>query len=72
MLDSHWSQLLPQENIKITQLEYESFQREYVMYALADKRYGQAFCERFNFRSTLYYFKDKNIADRWIRDNYLQ
>jgi hypothetical protein len=57
----------------ITQEQYNEFKEfHWTVYILQDKRYGQAFCEHFDIPSitTLYYFKDKNIAERWIRDNY--
>ena len=57
----------------ITLEEYERFQYYYVMDALKGWRYGQAFCERFGISnaSPLYYFRDRDICERWIRDNYL-
>ena len=72
MISTQWSQLLPREDFKISREEYEQFKREYVVYALADKRFGQAFCEKFNLSGTLYFFKDQKISDRWIKDNYLE
>jgi len=72
MINAHYSQLLPREDFIISTQEYELFKREYVMYALADKRFGQAFCEKYNLFGTLYYFKDTNISDRWIKDNYIK
>ena len=63
-------------DLRISREEYEAFKREYIVDALAGKRYGQAFCERFispglQSASTLYYFKDMEVCERWIEDNYL-
>lgn len=71
MNTAHWEQLLPIEEFKVTREQYEEFRKQYVVYALADKRYGQAFCEHFNFRSILYYFKDREICESWIKSNHL-
>lgn len=68
----HWEQLLPNEEFRISRDEYEQFKRWYVMYALADKRFGQAFCEHYEIRSLLFHLKDRKIAERWIQDNYLE
>jgi hypothetical protein len=57
----------------ITQEQYTEFKHYYVIDVLKGKRYGQAFCDRFNIPngSPLYYFKSHEICDRWICDNYL-
>jgi hypothetical protein len=57
----------------ITEEQYTEFKHYYVIDVLKGKRYGQAFCDRFNIPngSPLYYFKSQEICDRWIRDNYL-
>lgn len=70
-INMSWDQLTTRENFKISKDEYEQFKREYIIYALADKRFGQAFCERFDLSGILYFFKDQNISERWITDNYL-
>ena len=59
--------------IMISSVEYERFKQEYVFYALADKRYGQAFCEKYSIStaSPLYWFNDANVCDRWIADRYV-
>lgn len=64
-------------DIRITRSEYEAFRREFIIDALAGKRYGQAFCERFidptlRTASTLYYFSNRELCERWIEDNYLK
>lgn len=68
----HWEQLLPNEEFRLSRDEYEQFKRWYVMYALADKRFGQAFCEHYEIRSLLFHLKDRKMAERWIEDNYLE
>ena len=57
----------------ITQEQYEEFQYYWILDALKGWRYGQAFCERFGISnaSPLYHFKGREIAERWIRDNYI-
>lgn len=72
MNNVHWEQLLPFEQFRISHDEYAQFKRWYVMYALADKRFGQAFCEHYEIRSLLYHLKDRKMAERWIEDNYLE
>jgi len=63
-------------DLRISREEYEEFKREYIIDVLAGKRYGQAFCERFisselQRASNLYYFKDIEVCERWIEENYL-
>jgi len=57
----------------ITQEQYEEFQYYWILDALKGWRYGQAFCERFHISnaSPLYHFKTHEVADHWIRTNYL-
>ena len=57
----------------VTQEQYLDFKHYYIIDALKGKRYGQAFCDRFNIPngSPLYYFNSQEICDRWIHDNYL-
>ncbi len=58
---------------RITQSQYDEFMRHYVMDAIAGKRLGQSFCERHGISnaSPLYHFRDNNLCERWIRDNYI-
>lgn len=59
-------------NKKITFEEYEDFKKTSILYILQDKRYGQAFCEHFDIEgSPLYFFKDSNLCEKWIKDNHL-
>jgi len=53
--------------------QFAQFEQAWIIYALQEKRYGQAFCEHFNLGSAtpLYNFKSESIALRWIKDNYM-
>lgn len=53
---------------------YADFERYWLMYYIAGKRYGQAFCEHFKVgqATPLYHFRDDDISKRWINDNYLK
>lgn len=68
---ANWLNSEPKKLVK--SIDYQEFQKHYVVYALKGYRYGQAFCEYFNIPqgTPLYFFKDNNIAERWINDNYL-
>lgn len=59
---------------KISVAAYSEFQKHWIMYALQEKRYGQAFCDHFGIDNAtpLYHFKDEKISRRWIDDNYLE
>lgn len=61
-------------NCRISEAEYAEFDRMWVIYALQEKRYGQAFCEHFNLPkiTPLYWFKSFETCDRWIKENYLK
>jgi hypothetical protein len=63
----------PAITVRITQSQYDEFMRHYVIDALAGKRLGQSFCERHGITnaSPLYHFRDNNLCERWIRDNYI-
>lgn len=54
--------------------QYTEFQRHWLMYYIAGKRYGEAFCEHFKIGTAtpLYHFRDEDISKRWISDNYLE
>ena len=58
----------------ITTTEFEQFEQYWLMYYIAGKRYGQAFCEHFKVGNAtpLYHFRDDGISKRWINDNYLE
>ena len=57
----------------ITHEQYQEFEQYLVIDILKGLRFGQAFCERFGISnaSPLYHFKGREIAERWIRDNYI-
>lgn len=59
---------------KFTSEQYLEFERHWVLYALQEKRYGQAFIEHFELSdcTPLYFFRDEKISRRWIQDNYLK
>lgn len=59
---------------EISLIQYQDFEKLWLLYVLQDKRYGQAFCEHFNipYATPLYYFTDEKISRRWIKDNYLE
>lgn len=56
-----------------TKENIEVWQKQWLVDSLKGYRYGQSFCEFFGIcnSSPLYHFKDKNISQRWIDDNYL-
>jgi len=60
-------------HVNVTQDELDEFDRQFILQALADKRYGQAFCEHFKLSREipLFYFTDYELARRWIEQNYL-
>lgn len=62
------------EKVKVSLPDWESFKRQMIFEILADRRLGQAFCDRFGIgnSSPLYYFKDDTVSERWITDNYLE
>ena len=57
----------------ITAEQYSEFEVYYTWAALKGMRYGQAFCTQFGISnaSPLYFFRTFEVADRWIRQNYL-
>lgn len=61
-------------DFKISENEYQTFKKHWVLLALSGKRFGQAFCEHFKLPSTsvLYQFKDQTIAERWIQQNFIE
>jgi hypothetical protein len=73
MNEIHWQQLIPPDaDFRVSMQDYELFLRDFTMYAVAGKRFGQAFCEHFGIMSMLYHLQDQKISERWIRDNYLE
>ena len=60
-------------SLNVTKEQLEEFDHQFILNALADKRYGQAFCEYFKITkvSPLYHFTDYELARRWIINNHL-
>jgi hypothetical protein len=58
----------------ITKSEFDEFNKCWTWYLLADKRYGQAFCEHFgiDIHTPLYHFTSIKICRDWIKENYLE
>lgn len=53
---------------------YTEFEKYWLLYEIAGKRYGQAFCEHFGISqgTPLYYFADDELSKRWIKDNHIK
>lgn len=67
---------LMQKNYSVNSIsieQYDEFMKLWILYALQDKRYGQAFCEHFNITdiTPLYYFENQNTCKRWIEEIYI-
>lgn len=59
--------------VHITKEEYELFRKDFTWDALHGIRYGQSFCNRFNITDNLlYYDRDYNRCDEYIRKNYVR
>jgi hypothetical protein len=58
--------------IKVTQEQYEDWQRQFTADALLGLRYGQSFCNRFGIIDNLLFFT-REIAwcENYIKDHYL-
>jgi hypothetical protein len=61
-------------SIRITKNQYDEWKKFWILDALKDYRLGQSFCKYFgiSIASPLYHFRDNNISDKWIHDNYLE
>jgi hypothetical protein len=58
---------------QISKQEYEIFCKEYIFDQLQGKRFGMAFCERFNVNDTVVKcLFDEDIAREMITENYIQ
>lgn len=63
----------PQDNQPVARTDYEQWRQEFVFDALQGLRYGQSFCIRFDITDNiLFYERDPEWADLYIRDHYLQ
>lgn len=58
----------------ITQDNYSAWKKQWMFDAIGGQRLGQSFCTYFGISNAtpLYHFKDNNLSERWIRDNYLE
>lgn len=66
--DDEW----PKDFPRITEQDYDQWQREYVWDALQDQRFGQSFCRAFGIKDFIvYYERDWVRADAYIRRNYI-
>jgi hypothetical protein len=58
---------------RITQDQYQQWQRGFVFEALRHQRYGQSFCNHFDIQDNiLYYASTMADADRYIRETYIE
>lgn len=57
---------------EITREQYEAWQKQWLLDAIAGKRYGQSFCEYFGIsRATpLYFFRNGETSEKWIKHYY--
>lgn len=56
---------------RISQAEYQQWCRGFVFEGLRNQRYGQSFCNHFNITDNiLFYERDYQVADAYIRKNY--
>ena len=63
----------PKDNQPVARADYKQWQQEFVFDALQGLRYGQSFCNRFDITDNiLFYERDPEWADLYIRDCYLQ
>lgn len=63
----------PQDNQPVARADYEQWRQEFVFDALQGLRYGQSFCNHFDITDNiLFYERDPEWADLYIRDHYLQ
>ena len=59
---------------EISKQDYEVFCKEYIFDQLKGKRFGQAFCERFDIVNDMVVNRliDEDIAREMIEENYIQ
>jgi hypothetical protein len=63
----------PRNNDRITQEQYQQWARGFVFEGLRNQRYGQSFCRHFGITDNiLYYERDYQTADAYIRRYYVQ
>ena len=62
----------PRDNTPVFRADYEQWRQEVVFDALQGLRYGQSFCNRFDITDNiLFYERDPEWADAYIRKNYV-
>ena len=60
-------------NIKISEEDFDRWQKTAVFDKIRGLRYGQSFCNHFGITdSTLYYFTADKLAREWIENNYIR
>jgi hypothetical protein len=63
----------PRCNDRVTREQYQQWARGFVFEGLRDQRYGQSFCREFGITDNiLYYERDYQTADAYIRRHYVQ
>ena len=63
----------PRNNDRVTQEQYQQWARGFVFEGLRNQRYGQSFCNRFGITDNiLYYERDYQTADAYIRRHYVR
>jgi hypothetical protein len=60
-------------DIRVTEQQYEDWQRQFTIDALLGQRYGQSFCNRFGIEDNLLFFTvDIAWCERYIKDMYIE
>jgi len=63
----------PRNNDRVSQEQYQQWARGFVFEGLRNQGYGQSFCNRFGITDNiLYYERDYQTADAYIRKHYVQ
>ena len=63
----------PRNNAQVTQEQYQQWAHGFVFEGLRNQRYGQSFCNRFAITDNiLYYERDYQTADAYIRKHYVR
>jgi len=63
----------PLPKTQISKQDYDIFCKEYIFDQLKGKKFGKAFCERFDINDTLIKcLFDEDIAREMINENYIQ
>ena len=73
MVDELMQDRRPDNQVRVSQEDYEQWARGFVFEGLRDLRYGQSFCRRFGIQDNiLFYSSDVEEADRYIQKNYVR